>query len=38
MAIRDELAGQSFELREPFQVVEPLPASAMPPAPAGGAP
>jgi hypothetical protein len=33
MAIRDDLAGRSFELREPFKVVEPLPASAMPPAP-----
>ena len=26
MAIRDDLAGRSFELREPFKVVEPLPA------------
>jgi hypothetical protein len=33
MAIRDELAGQSFELREPFRVIEPLPASALPQAP-----
>ena len=33
MAIRDDLAGRSFELREPFRVMEPLPASAMPPTP-----
>jgi VWFA-related protein len=32
MAIRDDLAGRSFEVHEPFRVVEPLPASAMPPA------
>ena len=32
MAVRDDLAGRSFEVREPFRVVEPLPASAMPPA------
>ena len=38
MAIRDDLAGRSFELREPFRVVEPLPASAMPPPPAADAP
>ena len=31
MAIRDDIAGRSFEMREPFKVVEPLPASAMPP-------
>jgi VWFA-related protein len=31
MAIRDDLAGRSFEMREPFTVVEPLPASAIPP-------
>ena len=37
MAVRDDLAGRSFELREPFRVVEPLPASAMPP-PAATAP
>ncbi len=37
MAIRDDIAGRSFELREPFRVVEPLPASAMPP-PAATAP
>jgi VWFA-related protein len=33
IAIRDDLAGRSFELREPFRVIEPLPASAMPPTP-----
>jgi len=38
MAIRDDLAGRSFELREPFRVVEPLPASALPPPPAASAP
>jgi len=42
MAIRDDIAGRSFELREPFKVVEPLPASAMPPpaatAPSAGTP
>jgi hypothetical protein len=32
MAIRDDIAGRSFELREPFRVGEPLPPSAMPPA------
>ena len=37
MAIRDDIAGRSFEMREPFKVVEPLPASAMPP-PAATAP
>jgi VWFA-related protein len=37
MAIRDDLAGRSFELREPFRVVEPLPASAIPPPAATGA-
>jgi VWFA-related protein len=37
MAIRDDLAGQSFELREPFRVVEPLPPSATPPPPAPAA-
>ena len=31
MTIRDDIAGRSFEMREPFKVVEPLPASAMPP-------
>jgi hypothetical protein len=31
MSIRDDIAGRSFEMREPFKVVEPLPASAMPP-------
>lgn len=30
MTIRDDLAGQSLEIREPFNVVEPLPASALP--------
>jgi hypothetical protein len=30
MAVRDDLAGRSFELREPFRVVEPLPPSALP--------
>jgi hypothetical protein len=30
MAIRDDLAGRSIEMREPFKVVELLPASAMP--------
>ncbi len=34
MAIRDDIAGRSIEVREPFKVVEPLPPSAMPPAPA----
>jgi hypothetical protein len=33
MAIRDDLAARSFELHEPFRVVEPLPESALPPAP-----
>jgi hypothetical protein len=32
MAVRDDLAGRSFEIREPFKVTEPLPASALPPA------
>jgi hypothetical protein len=35
MAIRDDIAGRSFEMSEPFRVVEPLPASALPPAAAG---
>jgi VWFA-related protein len=38
MAIRDDLAGQSIEVREPFKVVEPLPPSAMPKAPAAPGP
>jgi hypothetical protein len=38
MAVRDDLAGRSVEMREPFKVVEPLPASAMPSAPAAAAP
>jgi VWFA-related protein len=38
MAIRDDLAGRSVELKEPFKVVEPLPASAMPEAPEAAAP
>ena len=38
MAVRDDLAGRSVELREPFKVVEPLPASALPQAPAAAAP
>jgi VWFA-related protein len=39
MSLRDDVAGQSIELKEPFKVVEPLPASAMPAAPpAAGAP
>jgi len=38
MAIRDDLAGRSFELKEPFRVVEPLPASALPPPPSANAP
>jgi VWFA-related protein len=38
MAIRDDLAGRSFEMRERFMVVEPLPPSALPPAPAAAAP
>jgi VWFA-related protein len=33
MAVRDNVAGRSFELREPFRVVEPLPPSALPPTP-----
>ncbi|HSD66018.1 MAG TPA: VWA domain-containing protein [Vicinamibacteria bacterium] len=37
MAIRDDLAGRSIELREPFKVVEPLPASALPPEPPAAA-
>ena len=32
MAVRDYIAGRSFEISEPFKVVEPLPASALPPA------
>jgi hypothetical protein len=32
MAIRDDIAGRSFELKEPFRVGEPLPPSALPPA------
>ena len=35
MTIRDELAGQSMEIREPFTVVPPLPATATAQAPAG---
>jgi len=38
MAIRDDLAGRSFELREPFRVTEPLPASALPAPPSANAP
>jgi VWFA-related protein len=38
MAIRDDLAGRSFELREPFRIVEPLPPSAVPPTPAATGP
>jgi VWFA-related protein len=38
MAIRDDIAGRSVELREPFKVVEPLPASASAPAAAPAAP
>jgi len=38
MAIRDDLAGHSVEMHEAFKVVEPLPASAMPPTPAAAAP
>ncbi len=38
MAVRDDLAGRSIELKEPFKVVEPLPASALPQAPAAVAP
>jgi VWFA-related protein len=38
MAIRDDLAGRSFEMREPFKVVEPLPPSALPPPPTANAP
>jgi len=38
MAVRDDVAGRSFDLREPFKVVEPLPASAMPAAPPAGVP
>jgi VWFA-related protein len=37
MVIRDDLAARSFELREPFRVIERLPASAAPPAPAPAA-
>jgi VWFA-related protein len=32
MAVRDDIAGRSFEISEPFKVTEPLPASALPPA------
>jgi hypothetical protein len=32
MAVRDDLAGRSFEISERFKVTEPLPASALPPA------
>ena len=28
MTVRDDIAGRSFEIREPFKVTEPLPASA----------
>ncbi len=38
MAVRDDVAGRSLEMREPFKVVEPLPASAIPQAPAAAAP
>ncbi len=31
MAVRDDIAGRSFEISEPFKVTEPLPASALPP-------
>ena len=34
MAVRDDIAGRSFEISEPFKVTEPLPASALPPPPA----
>jgi VWFA-related protein len=37
MVIRDDLAGQSFEIREEFTVGPPLPPSALPPAPAAEA-
>jgi len=30
MSVRDDVAGQSFEIKEPFKVGEPLPPSAMP--------
>jgi VWFA-related protein len=30
MTVRDDIAGRSVEMREPFKVVPPLPASAMP--------
>ena len=30
MAIRDDIAGRSLEMTEPFKVIPPLPASAMP--------
>jgi hypothetical protein len=33
MTIRDELAGESMEIREPFTVVAPLPATATASAP-----
>jgi hypothetical protein len=38
MALRDDLAGRSFELREPFKVIEPLPPSAMREQPAAATP
>jgi hypothetical protein len=37
MVVRDDLAGQSFEIREEFAVGPPLPPSSLPPAPAAEA-
>jgi len=38
MTIRDDIAGRSFEMREPFRVVEPMPALAAPPTATAPAP
>ena len=38
MVVRDDIAGRSFDISEPFRVVEPMPASAMPAAPTAAAP
>ena len=38
MAVRDDIAGRSFEISEPFKVTEPLPASALPLPPAAATP
>jgi hypothetical protein len=38
MVVRDDIAGQSFEIREPFKVGDPLPASWLVPPPSASAP